>query len=84
VTSQSFEAGANISIPPVIKSYFRHKVSGRSKVLTVVFEPFQYHSSFPDRLGDRLGIGPAVNFGACKDESSRWSLDQEIMNQEDE
>jgi hypothetical protein len=73
-----------ISISTVLKSYFRHKVSGRSEVLALVFEPFQYHSIFPDRLSDRLGVSPAVNFGACKDESSRWSLDKELVNEEDE
>jgi hypothetical protein len=72
------------SISRVSKSHFRNKVSGSSKISALVFEPFQNHLVLPNRLGDGLCISPAVHFGACEDKSSRWRLDKEIVNEEDE
>jgi len=66
-----------------MKSHFRGKVSNSSKVLALVFEPLQNHPVLPDRFGDRFGGGPTVDFRAGKDESTRWCLGQEVVNEED-
>lgn len=58
------------------------KVSSSGHVLFFILDKSENGRLLFEGLCDRCGVGPSVDFGGCKDDSSGTGLDEEVVEQE--